>query len=407
MTSNTPRNTATTAAFPPFINLLNGIMTNLTSAREDSKTLKLIMGSIEASVNSSRRVFNSIGGTFPVTDASLLIYLNKSLQDLQPLVRTIVSCSGTSGADCVGANQLYKSYVASALARRLALGSSSSLQQVETDLKAISADIDNILATGQTSKLASSGQALNRLIGKTMGDTTKYGDISNYLVLVYESAKEALRCNGYDTSLFGDECSRYAYRLSGVLLDFIPFIRTKINLIPIVGTLISSALDTELTRLEAASRINALNVTCETASMLNATLTLINATAPTGTNLIRDYLNRVLSLTLVPPECGCQGQARCSGLFKITRMVTNSLLSSLGDLGFFGSSLRDALTPPLNTLLNGLNAGALLALQASYEALTAIKINLQSMWGWSTISGPFQAMVDLLQRTIECLQANP
>ncbi|KAF9949034.1 hypothetical protein BGZ72_009098 [Mortierella alpina] len=240
-----------------------------------------------------------------------------------------------------------------------------------------------------------------------MGDTTKYGDISKYLELVYESAKEALRCNGYDTSVFGDECSRYAYRLSGVLVDFIPFVKANINLIPVVGTLISSALDAELTRLEAASRTNALNAACEIASMLNAIIALIDATAPTGTNLIRDYLNRLFSVTSVPPECGCQGKARCSGLLKITRMVTNSVLSSLGQLGFFGATLRDTLAPLLNTLLNALDAGVLLALQSSYTALVAIKVTIQALYGWSTIAGPFQAMLDLLQRTIECLQANP
>ncbi|KAF9944272.1 hypothetical protein BGZ72_002584, partial [Mortierella alpina] len=347
MNSNLRANNLTLVAFPPFVTLLNEVEANLTRAT-DPKDLPAVLQSVNSAINSITHVFEDIkpplDATSPATQPLSLI-TNGTLTNL---VQSICQCSGTNRSDCTGAMELYNNFVASAQARTKLLGVGvmlAPLTHVSQDLATSTKEFDMALPAGNIASLNESATLLNKIIGYTSGNIQKYGNISDSVMLVYDSAKEVVVCKGLHATSFQDKCSAYTDRLNGVLSDFIQFIETNIGLIPMVGPLIVNPLLDALRHLLIDIQNGVATALGGVVSLLNAIVQVLNVVSPpSSTNIVRDYLLRLAGIMDVPAECGGL-KDRCSGLFKIVHMITDGFLNLIGKIPLAGILIKPTLEP--------------------------------------------------------------
>ncbi|KAF9553263.1 hypothetical protein EC968_010572, partial [Mortierella alpina] len=232
------------------------------------------------------------------------------------------------------------------------------LTRVSGDLSTSTKQFDVALPDGNIAALNESATLLNKIIGYTSGNVQMYGNISDSVMLVYDSAREVVVCKarggrqmsktstvdhsihsdcflvdlGLAVNQFLDKCSAYADRLNGVLSDFIQFIEANIGFIPVVGPLIVNPLLDALRHLLIDVQNGVATALGGVVSLLNAIVQVLNVVSPpSSTNIVRDYLLRLVGIMDVPAECGGLSD-RCSGLFKIVHMITDGVLNLIGKI---------------------------------------------------------------------------
>ncbi|KAF9943437.1 hypothetical protein BGZ70_005975, partial [Mortierella alpina] len=179
------------------------------------------------------------------------------------------------------------------------------LTHVSQDLTTSTKEFDMALPVGNIAALNESATLMNKIIGYTSGNVQRYGNISDSVMLVYDSAKEVVVCKGLNATQFLDKCSTYTDRLNGVLSDFIQFIETNIGLIPVVGPLIVNPLLDALRHLLIDVQNGVATALGGVVSLLSALVQVLNVVSPpSSTNIVRDYLLRLVGIMDVPAECG-------------------------------------------------------------------------------------------------------
>ncbi|KAF9273994.1 hypothetical protein BGZ68_001010 [Mortierella alpina] len=402
MNNNLRANNLTLVAFPPLVNLLNEVETNLTHTT-DPKDLQPVVEAVNSAVNSLTHVFSDVkpplDAISPTTQPLSLI----SNGTLSNLVQSICQCPRTNGSDCVGALKLYRDYVASAQARTKLLGVGAMLApltRVSQDLTTSTKGYDVALPVGNIAALNESATLLNKIIGYTSGNVQQYGNISDSVMLVYDSAKEVVVCKGLGASQFIDKCSTYTARLNGVLSDFIQFIETNIGFIPVVGPLIVNPLLDALRHLLIDVQNGVATALGGIVSLLNALVQVLNVVSPpSSTNIVRDYLLRLVGIMDVPAECGGL-KDRCSGLFKIVHMITDGFLNLIGQIPLAGFLIRPALEPVLNGLLDALQKGVASAIKVALGLLDGV-VNLVGLI--PGVGNVLKVLIDTVKALVDCL----
>ncbi|KAG0209993.1 hypothetical protein BGX28_009772 [Mortierella sp. GBA30] len=406
MNASLQSNNLTLVAFPPLVALLTEVQSNISKAGNNLTALTSIVGSASSAVGSITQVFLDTEPLLKAYSAIIFGLSNVSDGTLLLLVQGISNCSGTTASDCVGALDLYHSYADSAQARTKVLGvgaKAAIMTQVSTDLRSVTAYIDYVLATGNVSILAAAGSELNRIIGYTTGNVQMYGNISDSVTLVYESAKEVLRCQGFNTTLFANKCSVYTDRLNGVLVDFIQFLQGNIGQIPVIGTLILNPLLGTLQALLTDLQNGVATAVGGVVSMLSATLKLVNIVTPAAeTNDIRDYILRLLGIINVPGECGGLTNP-CNGLFMIVHLITDATLNLVGAIPLLGFLVKGTLAPVLNGLLSALQSGAAGTIQSALGLVSSALGVVSIVPGMGTITSVLKILIDAAKSLVDCM----
>ncbi|KAF9272033.1 hypothetical protein BGZ68_002790, partial [Mortierella alpina] len=402
MNSNLRANNLTLVAFPPLVSLLSGVEANLTHTT-DPKDLQPVLEAVNSAVNSLTHVFNDVKPPLdainPTTQPLSLI----SNGTLSNLVQSICQCPRTNGSDCVGALELYRDYVASAQARTKLLGVGAMLApltRVSQDLTTSAQEFNVALPVENIAALNESASLLNKIIGYTSGNVQQYGNISDSVMLVYDSAKEVVVCKGLAASQFADKCSAYTDRLNGVLSDFIQFIETNIGFIPVVGPLIVNPLLDALRHLLIDIQNGVATALGGVVSLLNALVQVLNVVSPpSSTNVVRDYLLRLVGIMAVPAECGGL-KDRCSGLFKIVHMITDGCLNLIGQIPLAGILIKPTLEPVLNGLLDALQKGVASAIKVALDLLDGVVKVVGLIPGVGNI---LKVLIDTVRALVDCL----
>ncbi|KAF9944491.1 hypothetical protein BGZ72_002336, partial [Mortierella alpina] len=402
MKRNLNANNLTLTAFPPFVSLLNDVKANLTQAT-DPKDLQSVLRSASNTIGSVTRVFMDVKPPFdslnPSTNALSLLSNGTMLR----LIQSICECTGTNASDCVGAMELYHNFVASAQTRTKLLGVGvkvAPMLHVSQDLATGTNKFDVALSAVNVSALNESATLLNRIIGYTTGNVQKYGNISDSVTLVYDSAKEVVVCKGLNATQFLDKCSAYTDRLNGVLSDFIQFIETNIGLIPVVGPLIVNPLLDALRHLLIDIQNGVATALGGVVSLLNAIVQVLNVVSPpSSTNIVRDYLLRLVGIMDVPAECGGITD-RCSGLFKIIHMTTDGFLSLIGKIPLAGILIKPTLEPVLNGLLDALQKGVASAIKVALGLLDGVVALVGLIPGVGNI---LKVLIDTVKSLVDCM----
>ena len=185
------------------------------------------------------------------------------------------------------------------------------------------------------------------------------------------------------------------------------------GILPEVGSTVGLPLVQNFTQYQSAAKGDEFPAACAAASAFNATLDLVNSVVPATThNLLREYLIRLsgvgantgfLDLEL---ECGCAGKDRCSDTVQIIRLLADSILKTIDGLSSSGDAIKTTATPLINTLLGELDGLSATALQSSLTALRGAGDSLSGVSGWSSISGPYAALLEMTAFLVKCASAN-
>ncbi|KAF9570496.1 hypothetical protein EC968_001770 [Mortierella alpina] len=361
----------------PFVTALSEISDSLMAARNESSAIREITGTVEFTMSSLYVILINNKALFPdASDGNAYDVLARLFQEdgLLSLSTQLIDCAGYTSAQCGAADVLFHDYVDLAKARANVgtFGDDpAALAQLAKDIEEFETKIDTAISSKNLTMLRETGSTLNNIIGRTLGNPAVYGDMWDYAILVYESAKEYLEC--------------------------------KIGL-PLVQ---------DFKQYQSDAKVDEFPAACAAASAFNATLDLVNAVVPATThNLLREYLIRPSGVGAntgfldLEADCGCAGKDRCAGAVLIIRLLADSILQTINGLSSSGDAIKSTATPLINTLLGELDGMSPTALQSSLTALRGAADTLSGVDGWSSISGPYAALLDMTASLIKCASAN-
>lgn len=217
----------------------------------------------------------------------------------------------------------------------------------------------------------------------------------------------------FDATAFTSDCTQTADRILGAVDDFIPYLTTHLGILPVVGSAVGLPLVQEFTQHQSAAVGDEFPAACAAASSFNATLDLVNSVVPATThNLLREYLIRLSGVGAntgfldLESDCGCTGKDRCSGEAEVIRLLADSILKTIDGLSSSGNAIKTTVVPLINTLLGELDGMSTTALQSSFTALRGAADTVSGVDGWSSISGPYSALLDMTTSLIKCASAN-
>ncbi|KAF9114009.1 hypothetical protein BGX27_000337 [Mortierella sp. AM989] len=406
-------------ALQPIIDLLSGAATNLTNAAGDPALLSAAASIIDSAVNSVIDLFEHIQTVFGPTTAPLITPVIEILNTtVTTTLQQLISCTGAAPGDCSGSNTLYHTLV-NAVTTTLSgittlvpdvtngtTGTQVPLSELFTEALA---GFDSALggattATGET--LVESARTIETMIGLTSGNTEVFGPTGDILEVFYESAKLALACAGVNTTALNDECASFTARLHGILTDFINFLQTNIDSIPIIGPLIVNpiltALKDELIDLEQGSIMAVTGII----SILDGIVGITNIVIPEGvTNPVSDYLQRINDMLRIPEGCGVE-PPKCSGLIEIVRMLAMACIDLVEQIPLAGLAAKAVLPGLVNGMLDALTLGSTTAIQGAYDLLDAPVRIVEALPFVSNIAVPFRTFLDGCKAILDCLIAS-
>ncbi|KAF9924875.1 hypothetical protein BGZ67_009029 [Mortierella alpina] len=403
----------------PFVTALSEISDSLMAARNESSAIREITGTVEFTMSSLYVILSNNKALFPdASDGNAYDVLARLFQEdgLLSLSGQLIDCAGHSSAQCGAADVMFHDYVDLAKARA-SVGTfgddPAALAQLAVDFGEFETKIDTAISSRNLTMLRETGSTLNNIIGRTLGNPAVYGDMWDYAILVYESAKEYLECKNFDATAFTSDCTQTADRILGAVDDFIPYLTAHLGLLPVVGPIVGVPLVQDFKQYQSAAEGDEFPAACAAASAFNATLDLVNAVVPTTThNLLREYLIRPSGVGAntgfldLEADCGCAGKDRCAGAVQIIRLLADSILTTINGLSSSGDAIKSTAVPLINTLLGELDEMSATALQSSLTALRGAADTLSGVDGWSTISGPYTALLEMIVSLINCASAN-
>lgn len=184
----------------PFVSAFSEISDSLMAARNESSSIKAITGTVEFTMSSLYVIFINNKALFPdASDGNAYDVLARLFQEdgLLSLSGQLIDCAGYTSAQCGAADVLFHDYVDLAKARA-SVGTfgddPAALAQLAADIGDFETKIDTAISSRNLTMLRETGSTLNNIIGRTLGNPAVYGDMWDYAILVYESAKEYLEC---------------------------------------------------------------------------------------------------------------------------------------------------------------------------------------------------------------------
>ncbi|KAF9211709.1 hypothetical protein BGZ59_007706 [Podila verticillata] len=210
--TNTPftiGNNVTAVAIPLFITLLNVMKASSTVVKDSADQLALIAGQISKTANGTAVVFQRIRSTLPEKQ-NVLIPVVQEMLKLLPLLDKVIECSGSNGSDYSGFIRLYHDFVDASINHMQNLA----VPPMDVTMTKLMCQVQNA-----------------------------YGDSSDVLELIYQSASEALKCHGLNVTMFGDKCSSYGDRTKGFLSYILQWLKSVIGLWRILGWITDPIMD--------------------------------------------------------------------------------------------------------------------------------------------------------------------
>ncbi|KAG9070934.1 hypothetical protein KI688_008477 [Linnemannia hyalina] len=232
-------------AYLPFIKALDQIKIDMLANAEKPEALSLEAGTFKNTIIGMGRVMVNIQPLFPANSKGVSLPLIQDMRVLIPLIDAVISCAGDSGADCSGITQLMNDFNDEITMYLTELAATSgadaaAVQNVITGINSVTSIIDDVFKTREDTTLPDAGKLLNGIIGTLSGNSKIFKQASLPVNMYYEAAKEVLRCEGFDITMFAGKCSAYGDRLQGILTNVIEWIQTTLNNIPLIGPIFTT-----------------------------------------------------------------------------------------------------------------------------------------------------------------------
>ncbi|KAF9969042.1 hypothetical protein BGZ73_008805, partial [Actinomortierella ambigua] len=191
------------------------------------------------------------------------------------------------------------------------------------------------------------------------------------VLAVIAAATAAAECAGIPVP--EDDCASIIRIISDILAEFINFLRSIVNSIPIVGAPVGNPIIDLLDQARVNLTSGSTAAVGDTISLVKAiVLTFQNALIPLAPEPLKTQLNNAFEfiLGLLERAAHCFGTTNaCDALFNVAADVINSLLGLFGDLPVLGIVL-DPVATALQGLVNALRSGAVDAVQTALGLIT-------------------------------------
>ncbi|KAF9584975.1 hypothetical protein BGW38_004427, partial [Lunasporangiospora selenospora] len=412
LTSTRNITTPIALSYPVMLPIINLAKANITTNRGDLVLLEAAAGSL----------LRTTLGLVPAVRRMIELGTNNGgWQWAEPLInnlklmlvpiRELIVCTKLNATDCVGIEAYYYG-VRDASASLIAFlanipgNDMTALNTMNARVKNATDGVDLALRTNDSSRLDDSGKQLNLIIGQTSGNRKKYFDTSDGVDTVFNAAKSALICRGFNVTIFGDKCSAYRQRLQGALADFVKVIENILGQIPIIGPLIAKpaleAIQKELVDLQnglATAVAGILSIV----RALGGVLGLVPQNDVT--DQISEYLLNIVGITDVPGDCG-GGPKDCFTLVKIIQFLMDGILNIIRAVPILGPIAAAGIQPLSDAFFKAVESGSVAIIQTAYLALSGINTLIQNLPLVGRIAEPIKIFLDGCKKILDCLIAN-
>ncbi|KAF9907514.1 hypothetical protein EC991_010895, partial [Linnemannia zychae] len=397
-----PAGNITLIAYPPFIATLDKIKADMLKDSKRPDKLNLQAGTVLKTLIGAGRVMNGIKPLFPKRNVNASLPLIQDMRDLVPFINDVIACSGGNQSDCSGIIKLWKDFNNAAIERidqitQVSGANNMTLKNLTIEIQNVTNILDEVFATRNDSTLPEAGFVLNSIIGKITSSDI-YQDASNGVNLYFEAAKEALRCEGFNITVFADKCSAYGMRTKGGLANIIIWLKDQLNKIPFFGEYITTPLLEAIENILVSAQDGAFQAVGRVWGMILGVIQIFGLipTADSTGDSAGSAILRFIGIGDEDGDCGGKGQ-RCMGLTMIVRLLLDAVVKLLlgwSGLDYYVSWLTGKVIDIIESAASGLISGVALGLKAA-----SIFINMVTL-GAST--KPLATFVTGLEELARC-----
>ncbi|KAG0363931.1 hypothetical protein BGX24_004817 [Mortierella sp. AD032] len=400
-----PTGNITLLAYPPFIKTLDAIKTEMLEDAQRPDQLNLQAGTFRRTIIGAGRVMVAIQPLFPKKNVNASLPMIQDLRDLLPLIDSVIDCSGGNQSDCSGIIELWKDFNDAAIERIDEIAETSpfnaTLKNLTQQIQGVTSIIDEVFKSRNDSTLPEAGKLLNGIIGTISGDAVIYSDASNGVNLYFEAAKEALKCEGFNITVFADKCLAYADRTRGIMSMVLTWLKNTVGAIPIIGQYIINpildAIDEILISAQEGSATALGKLFGIIVGIIKLFGLLPNTDDEESDPATAGILN-FLGIADVAGDCGGK-KARCMGLIEIVRILLQAVVSIVNALPL-GFLLAKPLGVIVDLVASVLEKTASAAITIAMVAINvaAAALNFATLGATSTILGTLTSGLEEIAR---------
>ncbi|KAG0272245.1 hypothetical protein BGZ95_012014 [Linnemannia exigua] len=398
----------TLLAYPPLIKTLEEAKAEMLADAARPEKLNLEAGTLRNTIIGARSVMDAIRPLFPKKNVNASLPLIQDLDELVPLIDSVIACSGGNQSDCSGITQLLNDYKDAAVKRineiETTSSNSTAVKDIAQKFQDVTDIIDKVFETRDDSTLPAAGKTLNEIIGTMSGSFAIYSNASDGVNLYYEAAKEALKCEGFNITEFADKCAGYGYQLQGALDNILKYIQDLLNNVPILGPLISTPILDALREAVGSIQDGAGTGIGKTAGILVGILQIVGiapGTEDETSDPVKKSLLAFLGIATVAGDCGSP-EDKCMGAIEIARILLQAAVNIVANLPFPLNLAAAPLKVVVDQVAAALDSGsgATIATAAAALKLAADGINLTTGGATTTVLG---TLVSGLEQIVTCL----
>ncbi|KAG0291980.1 hypothetical protein BGZ96_004646 [Linnemannia gamsii] len=398
-------------AYPPFIKTLNDIKTSMTNDAQSPDKLSLEAGTVKKTIIAAGRIFVALQPLFPAQDAKASLPLIQDMRDLIPLIDNVIACTGGNQSDCSGIIKLWKDFndqvvkYLTDLAATVGPPVDAVIKELIEQINGVTLSIDEVFKTRDDSTLPAVGKVLNGIIGKISGNGKVFQQAANPINMYFEAAKEALKCEGFNITVFADKCSAYGDRLQGGLADIIDWIKNALNNVPLIGPLVTTpildAIKEAAITLQNAGGNGVGGIIGILVGIIQL-FGLIKNEDNTGDSETKGILS-FLGIADVAGDCG-GSKAKCMGFIQIAKILIQALSTKiLGMIPFgLGTVVSGAVNSIVDVVAKAFEAGSSLAINAALAPLKVAQTALNFVFG-DTFKDILSTFVGGIESIAKCL----
>ncbi|KAF9282196.1 hypothetical protein BGZ88_011151, partial [Linnemannia elongata] len=359
-----PAGSVTLYAYPPFIKALDQIKADLTKDAARPEKLGLQAGTFKKTIIGAGKVMVSIMPLFPKENVNVTLPLIQDMRDLIPLIDTLIACTGGNKSDCSGITKLMKDFNDQTIEYLNELAETAgeanvTIKDMTQQINNVTMIIDDVFKTRNDSTLPEAGKLLNGIIGVISAKASIYQQAANPVNMYFEAAKEALRCEGFNITVFADKCSAYGDRLQGALANIIEWIQKALNNIPVIGPIFTTPILEAIKQVAITLQNGGGAAVGRVVGMLVGVLNMFGLVpdADSSGESQTDGILALLGIADVAGDCGGK-KARCMGAIEIAKILIQSLVDYIiGNIPFgFGKLLAPVINGIVDAIAKGLNA---------------------------------------------------
>ncbi|KAG0250218.1 hypothetical protein BGZ95_007268 [Linnemannia exigua] len=383
----TPGGNITLLAYPPFIKTLDQIKVDMLDDAERPDKLNLQAGTVRRTIIGAGRVMVAIKPLFLKKNVNASLPMIQDMRDLLPLIDSVIECSGGNQSDCSGITQLWRDFNDAAVERINEIAETSphnaTLKDLTQQLQNVTNIIEEVFKSRNDSTLPEAGKLLSSIIGIMSGDASIYMDASNGVNLYFEAAKEALKCEGYNITVFADKCLAYGDRTRGLISMVITWLKRTVGAIPIIGPLIINPLLSAIDDILLSAQEGfgtALGKIFGIIMGIIKIFGLLPNTEDEESDPATAAILEFMGISDIAGDCGGK-KARCVGLIEIARILLQAAVSIVDGIPLIGwiiakplGVLVDLVAKVLEYTASGLITAAMFAINAAAAVINTITL---------------------------------